>query len=93
MSDPAIHKVLRDIAGSMKDLVRVMSAINQNMVAFAKQTQESDDKYDKIMSEKGDMLALIPRDYVAPEGYAAGADYFPYSRPAKNDDPIKKEGE
>jgi len=65
-------RALSSIAGSLKDIVRVMTALNENLVAFAKQTKESDDKYDKLMEKKGDMMALIPRTYQPPEGYAAG---------------------
>lgn len=66
-------RALEGIKSYLGDLVKVMDAVNKNLVEFAKQIQESDERYDKIMTDKGDMMALVPRSYVAPEGYAAGA--------------------
>jgi hypothetical protein len=53
---------LEGIKNYLGDLVRVMTAVNQNLVDFSKQIQASDEKYDELMVKKGDMMALIPRD-------------------------------
>jgi hypothetical protein len=66
-NDDRKMRALEGIKGYLGDLVKVMTAVNENLVEFAKQIQDSDDKYDKLMEKKGDMMSLIPRDYAQPE--------------------------
>jgi hypothetical protein len=59
-------RTLNAISSSLKDLVRIMEALNTNLVTFAKQARETPE-----------ITTVDPmRNYVAqPEGYAAGIDW------------------
>lgn len=55
-------RALEGINRYMKDLVEVMTVINQNLVEFTKYLKESDEAYDEKFAGKGDMCVMTPRE-------------------------------
>jgi hypothetical protein len=68
---------LSSIAGSLKDIVRIMTALNENLVEFAKQSKPAEVEMSPVKLSTEYYKELAKRS----EGYAAGAPEF------------KKEGE
>lgn len=62
MPSPEERKVmhLANIGNYMHDLVKVMTAVNQNLVELGKILKESDESYEQIVSSKGPMM--VPRE-------------------------------
>lgn len=92
MTDSALLRYASNIAGSLKDLVKVMETLNTNFVAYAKQVKERDEAMSSAHVLSEGQIDLM-RNYIAqPEGYAGGVNFsdYPFKPEAKDE---KKEGE